>query len=117
MAVRRRAHLFLTAAVVTISAFVLVVPAATADDANPYGTNQNGTTARTNDGKSFVATSTAFVDPDGNRHDVDPQSKHAASPYEYQVHRLAGICPNDPLGQPQDLVLVDRRLVSAGSGA
>jgi hypothetical protein len=33
------------------------------------------------------------------------------------VKRFGGICPNDALGQAQDLVFVDRRLVTAGPNA
>lgn len=71
----------------------------------------------TNGADSFVATSTAFVDPDGKTHPVDTAGQRAASPYEFRVKRFAGICPDNPMGQPQDLVFVDRRLVSAGPAA
>jgi hypothetical protein len=81
------------------------------------GFNGKAESATKGIGGSFVATSTAFVDPDGTRHDVDTGGRRGPSPYEYQVHRFAGICPNDALGQPRDLVFVDRRLVAAGPTA
>lgn len=119
MAVRGRSHRRVGGATATlVVAFFAVTPNAAADDVNPIGAAANGTTASTDGNRSsFVATSTAFVDPDGRTHDVDTRRAGVPSPYEYRVKRFAGICPNDPLGQPQDLVFVDRRLVSAGPNA
>src|SRR4051794_27064797 len=100
-------------AAVVVATVCFVTAPAWADDGNPDPlTASTNTAANTSaDKHSFVATSTAFVDPDGKTHEVDTRGSRAASPYEYQVHRFAGICPNDPLGQPQALVFVDRRLV------
>lgn len=72
------------------------------------------TTKATSKGSTFVATATAMVDPDGTVHQVHTPASTTTSPYEYQVHRVQSICPNDALGQPRDLVFVDYRLISAG---
>lgn len=104
--------------VITVVVLVLAVPSgAWAEDPDPLSRASETTAKAAGDGSSFVATSTAFVDPDGKTHDVDMGGKQATSPYEYRVKRFGGICPNDPLGQPQDLVFVDRRLVAAGPNA
>ena len=103
---------FTTSLVATVMLSTGLVGIARGGDGHD-GFNGKAESATSTD-NTFVATSTAFVDPDGTQHDVDSHHDRATSPYEYQVHRFAGICPNDALGQPQDLVFVDRRLVSAG---
>jgi hypothetical protein len=95
--------------------FLVSVPSAAADGGDGWGSQTSAKAG--SDGSTFHATSTAFVDPDGTTHRVESSGGHAASPYEYKVRRFAGICNNDALGQPQDLVFVDRRLVAAGPNA
>ncbi|MDX6224927.1 MAG: hypothetical protein QOE64_1303 [Frankiales bacterium] len=106
---------FTTSLVATVMLSTGLVGIARGGDGHD-GFNGKAESATSTD-NTFVATSTAFVDPDGTQHDVDSHHDRATSPYEYQVHRFAGICPKDALGQPQDLVFVDRRLVSAGPDA
>lgn len=105
-----------TAATLTALLFFAGVETPARSEARDGFNGKAETSAKTT-ANSFVATSTAFVDPDGTKHDVDTNAKQAPSPYEYRVKRIGGICPNDPLGQPQDLVFVDRRLVAAGPDA
>jgi hypothetical protein len=106
----------LTAAVFATVPLCVCLPAA-ADNSGPFAHRSETTAKAASDSSSFVATSTTFVDHDGTAHPIKVGGGHSASPYEYQVHRFQGICPNDALGQPQDLVFVDYRLVSAGPNA
>ena len=101
-----------------LAALVAIAVPSAADPTDPLRRTSE-TSARTADrGSSFVATSTAFVDPDGTTHAVPTGGPNTTpSPYEYRIKRFAGICPNDAQGQPQDLLFVDSRLVAAGPNA
>lgn len=102
-----------------IYAGVLTVAPASADDANPLGATVHGGGHAVATGTTFVATSSAFVDPDGTRHAL-PTAAHgssAPSPYEYRVKREPGFCGVDTAGDPIDLVFVDTRLVADGPTA
>lgn len=90
---------------------------ALADDVNPLGNEAHGGGHAEAAGSTFVASSTAFVDPDGTRHNVPIAPRNAPSPYEYRVKREPGFCGIDAAGQPIDLVFVDTRLVADGPGA
>lgn len=100
-----------------VAALLTFCVPASAEDNGPFAHRSETTAKAATDKSSFVATSTAFVDPDGTTHRVHSGGGQAASPYEYKVRRFPGICPDDALGQPQDLVFVDYRLVSAGPNA
>jgi hypothetical protein len=104
----------------TVLASPLFALSASAGDNGPFGDGVQQSAARAgSDGNKFVATATAFVDPDGTTHALPSDGTGAAgpSPYEYRVKRLSGICPNNSAGQPQDLVFVDTCLIADGRGA
>lgn len=110
-----RSRLAVSAILITI----LSAGATWADSGDPFAHGTQATAQAVAQGAAFLATSTAIVDSDGRVHSFQPGGRQdAPSLFEYRIGQsYSGMCPNDALGQPRDLLFVDKRLIAAGPTA